>query len=88
MRPSSSELPQQRLAVSARHLELARAVHGRMRAGARAAARRGRVAPTLSEEIDRFSGDVRVALRRGALSPSARLALAALITTMADLLRE
>jgi hypothetical protein len=46
------------------------------------------VAPTLAEEIDRFSGDVRVALRRRSLSPSARLALAALITTMADLLRE
>ena len=59
-----------------------------MRTGARAAPRRGRGAPSLSEEIDRFSGDVRVALRRGSLSPSARLALAALITTMAELLRE
>jgi hypothetical protein len=59
-----------------------------VRTGASAAARRRRRVPTLSEEIDRLHGDMSSALRRGSLSPSARVALGALISTLADLLRE
>jgi len=88
MRQSSSELPQQRLREPDQCPELARTVHRRARRGASAAARRPAVATTLSKEIELFSGDVRTALRRGALSPSARLALGALISTLAELLGE
>jgi hypothetical protein len=84
MRPTSSEVPQQRFREPDQCRELERAV----RRGATAAARRPPVASTLSKEIELFSGDVRTALRRGALSPSARLALGALISTLAELLSE
>jgi len=43
---------------------------------------------TLAEEVDDFSRDLRVSLRGGSISPSARAALVALIATLAELLGE